>query len=59
MFQIAIAISAISALTRRKAFWFVAIAFGAVGLGLLLVGAWAILQRRAVWLFGPHRLHLG
>ena len=32
MFQIAIAIGAISVLTRRKAFWFVSLAFGAVGL---------------------------
>jgi hypothetical protein len=59
MFQIAIAISAISVLTRRKAFWFVAIAFGLIGLVLLLIGADAILHGWAVWLFGPHRLHLG
>ena len=31
MFQIAIAIGAISVLTRRKAFWFVSLGFGAVG----------------------------
>jgi hypothetical protein len=39
MFQLAIAVSAISVLTRRKAFWLVAIAFGAVGLAFL---AWGI-----------------
>jgi hypothetical protein len=50
MFQIAIAISAISVLTRRKAFWFVAIAFGVVGLVLLLIGADAMLYSRTVWL---------
>ena len=50
MFQIAIAISAISVLTRRKAFWFVAIGFGAAGLVLLLIGAKAILCGWAVWL---------
>ena len=32
MFQIAIVIGAISVLTRRKAFWFVSLAFGAVGI---------------------------
>ncbi len=32
MFQLAIAIAAISVLTRRKAFWYVAIGFGIVGL---------------------------
>jgi len=36
MFQIAIAIGAISALTRKKAFWFVSLAFGAVGIGFFL-----------------------
>jgi hypothetical protein len=59
MFQIAIAISAISVLTRRKAFWFVAIAFGAVGLVLLLIGAKAILFGRAVWLLRMMHLHRG
>jgi hypothetical protein len=49
MFQIAIAISAISVLTRRKAFWLVAIAFGIVGLVLLLIGADAILYGWGVW----------
>jgi len=32
MFQIAIAIGAISVLTKRRAFWFVSLAFGGVGL---------------------------
>jgi hypothetical protein len=50
MFQIAIAISAISVLTRRKVFWYVAIGFGAVGLVLLAVGADAILHGWMVWL---------
>jgi uncharacterized protein DUF4337 len=31
MFQIAIAIAAISALTRKRSFWFVSLVFGAVG----------------------------
>jgi Domain of unknown function (DUF4337) len=35
MFQIAIAVGAISALTRRKTFWFVSLVFGAVGLVLM------------------------
>lgn len=39
MFQIAIAIAAISALTRRRSFWFVSLIFGAVGcvFGILAV----------------------
>ena len=32
LFQVAIAVGAISALTRRKAFWFVSLGFGVVGL---------------------------
>ena len=39
MFQIAIAIAAISALTRKRTFWFVSLAFGLVGIGFL-VQAW-------------------
>ena len=35
--QIAIAIAAISALTRRKQFWFVSLAFGAVGVVFLIM----------------------
>ena len=38
MFQVAIAISAISILTRRRAFWWVCIGFGVVGLGFLSQG---------------------
>lgn len=39
MFQIAIAIAAISALTRKRTFWFVSLVFGLVGAGFL-VQAW-------------------
>jgi len=38
MFQVAIAIGAISVLTRRRVFWFVCLAFGAVGVGFLIWG---------------------
>jgi hypothetical protein len=38
MFQIAIAIAAISALTKRRAFWFVSLVFGLVGLVFLCLG---------------------
>jgi hypothetical protein len=38
MFQVAIAIGAISVLTRRREFWFVCLAFGAVGVGFLIWG---------------------
>ena len=38
MFQIAIAIAAISALTKRRPFWFVSLAFGAVGAVFLVLG---------------------
>jgi hypothetical protein len=34
LFQVAIAVGAISALTRKKAFWYVSMGFGAVGLVL-------------------------
>ncbi len=59
MFQIAIAISAISVLTRRKAFWLVAMAFGVVGLVLLLIGAHAILYGWMVWLLKILHLQRG
>lgn len=36
LFQVAIAVSAISALTRRRAYWFVGIALGAIALGFLV-----------------------
>jgi len=38
MFQVAIAVAAISALTRRKGYWWLAIGFGLVGLGFLTWG---------------------
>jgi len=38
MFQIAIAIAAISALTRRRRFWFVSLAFGCAGIVFLVLG---------------------
>ena len=38
MFQVAIAVGAISVLTRRKAFWFVSIGFGVVGVIFLILG---------------------
>jgi hypothetical protein len=38
LFQIAIAIGAISALTNRKAFWFVSLAFGVAGIFFLAQG---------------------
>jgi hypothetical protein len=38
VFQIAIAIGAIAALTSRRAFWFVSLAFGALGVVFLLQG---------------------
>jgi len=37
-FQVAIAIGAISALTRRKAFWFVSMGFGAIGVVFFAMG---------------------
>jgi hypothetical protein len=40
MFQVGIAIGAISALTKQKAFWFVSIAIGAAGVGFF---AWGLL----------------
>jgi hypothetical protein len=39
MFQIAIAIAAISALTRKRTFWYVSLVFGAVGGVFLVLGA--------------------
>lgn len=38
MFQMAIAVAAISVLTKRKTFWFGSLGFGVVGVVLLLVG---------------------
>lgn len=39
MFQIAIAIAAISALTKKRKFWIVSLLFGAVGCVFLVLGA--------------------
>jgi negative regulator of sigma E activity len=41
MFQIAIAIAAISALTRKRSFWVVSLVFGAAGCVFLLIAAMA------------------
>ena len=38
MFQVAIAVGAISVLTKRRPFWYVCLAFGAAGLGYLIWG---------------------
>jgi hypothetical protein len=38
LFQVGIAVGAISVLTKRKSFWFASIAFGAIGVVLLLTG---------------------
>ncbi len=38
LFQVAIAIGAISVLTKRRAFWFVSITFGVIGTGFLAWG---------------------
>ena len=41
MFQIAIAIAAISALTKKRKFWTVSLLFGAVGCVFLVLGMFA------------------
>ena len=41
LFQIAIAVGAISALTHRRSFWFVSMAFGLVGILFLIQGGLA------------------
>ncbi|MFZ1935781.1 MAG: DUF4337 domain-containing protein [Thermoguttaceae bacterium] len=38
LFQVGIAVGAISVLTRRKSFWFASLAFGVIGAALLLLG---------------------
>ena len=38
MFQICIAVSAISVLTGKRTFWWVSLLFGAVGVFYLIVG---------------------
>ncbi|MEY2497874.1 MAG: hypothetical protein QOD12_1430 [Verrucomicrobiota bacterium] len=39
MFQIAIAIAAISALTKRRRYWFISLVFGLAGVTFLVLGA--------------------
>jgi Domain of unknown function (DUF4337) len=51
MFQIAIAIAAISALTRKRSFWFVSLIFGAIGCVFLVL---AHLDISLVTLFKNH-----
>jgi heme/copper-type cytochrome/quinol oxidase subunit 4 len=41
MFQVAIAVAAISVLTQRRRFWFISLAFGLVGAAFLLQGFFA------------------
>jgi len=41
MFQIAIAIAAISALTKKRSFWFVSLVFGAFGCAFLILATMA------------------
>jgi hypothetical protein len=48
LFQVAIAVSAISALTKRKAFWFVGMGLGAVGVVFLVLGVVPAASHRAV-----------
>jgi Domain of unknown function (DUF4337) len=38
LFQVAIAVSAVSVLTKRRPFWYLGIAFGLVGVGFLIQG---------------------
>ena len=38
MFQVAIAVGAISVLTKRREFWYVCLTFGAIGIGFLIWG---------------------
>jgi hypothetical protein len=38
LFQVAIAVSAIAVLTKRKRFWFVGLVFGLIGVGFLVQG---------------------
>lgn len=41
MFQVAIAVAAISVLTKRRRFWLISMIFGAVGIGFLIQGAFS------------------
>ncbi len=40
MFQVAIAIAAISVLTKKRRFWLVGLAFGCIGLTIFVFGLW-------------------
>jgi hypothetical protein len=40
MFQVAIALSAISALTRRRRYWLISLGIGAIGVGFAASGVW-------------------
>ena len=51
LFQVAIAVSAVSALTRRRSFWFVGISLGVVAMGFLCAGL--LVQYRVVGHSGP------
>ncbi len=42
MFQVGIAVGAISVLTKRREFWFVSLAFGAIGLGFIGALIWRL-----------------
>ncbi|HET6887226.1 MAG TPA: DUF4337 family protein, partial [Candidatus Udaeobacter sp.] len=46
MFQIAIAIAPISALTRRRKFWIVSLLFGGVGCVFLASRSWGVFWKR-------------
>src|SRR4029450_4546591 len=48
MFQIAIAIAAISALTKKLSFWIVSLVFGALGCGFLVVAMMAQCDKIAI-----------
>jgi hypothetical protein len=38
LFQVAIAVGAIAALTRRKSFWFISMGFGTIGIVFFILG---------------------
>ena len=44
LFQVAIAVGAISVLTKRRTFWLISLGFGAVGLGFALQSLYTVLQ---------------
>jgi hypothetical protein len=47
MFQIAIAVAAISVLTKRTRFWYVALGFAVVGLFFLVQGSFFVALKTA------------